>query len=77
MVSLEVQFAVVRRIPEGARVLGESGSQWGVIEASTVRLPSVAVGIGDWSRHGHVERLPLQGGWRAILALTGDLEWRG
>jgi len=40
MVSVEVQFADVRRIPQGARVFGESGSYWGVIKASTVALPS-------------------------------------
>src|ERR1019366_6878247 len=50
-VSWEVQFADVRRIPQGARVFGESSSHWGVKEASAVALPSIGTETGDWSRH--------------------------
>jgi hypothetical protein len=46
-VSLEVQFSDVRRIPQGARVFGKSGSHRCVIEASAVRLPSIGMEIGD------------------------------
>ena len=41
--------ADVRRIPQGAPVFGESGSHWGVIEASAVTLPSIGMEPGDWS----------------------------
>ena len=46
-VSLEAQFSDVRRIPQGARVFGKSGSHRCVIEASAVRLPSIGMEIGD------------------------------
>ena len=49
LVSLEVQFADVRRIPQGALILGESGSHRCVIEASAVRLPSIGMEISDGS----------------------------
>ena len=71
MVSLEVQFPDVRRIPQGARVLGESGSHWGVIKASTVALPSMGLKIRDCSRHGRIGRSPLQGGMPAMSVEVG------
>jgi hypothetical protein len=43
LVSLEVQFADVSPIPQVARVFGELGTHRCVIEASTVRLTSVAI----------------------------------
>src|SRR5438552_1908888 len=62
--SLAVQFVDVRWILRGARVLGESGSPWCVIEASTVALPSIGMEIGDGSRRrcvlGQVFALPGQ-----------------
>src|ERR1700758_3300212 len=56
-------------MPLGARVLGESGSPWCVIEASTVAVPSVGTEIGDWSRHKHVlvRRSPLQCSMGAMI----------
>ena len=68
LVSLEVQFADVRRIPRGARVFGESGSHRCVIEASAVRLPSIGMEIGDWSQYRLVvRRSPLQCGVRSMI----------
>src|SRR5450759_4149420 len=68
-VSLEVQFSDVRRIPQGARVFGESSSHWGVKEASAVALPSIGTETGDWSRHRDVlvRRSPLPPSMRAML----------
>ena len=54
LVSLEVQFADVRWMPQGAPVFGELGSHWGVIEASTVALPFIGLEPSDWSRHRRV-----------------------
>src|ERR1035437_9614218 len=72
-VSWEVQFADVRRIPQGARVFGESSSHWGVKEASAVALPSIGTETGDWSRHRCVlvRRSPFQSSMRAMLVEIG------
>ena len=51
MVSLEVPFAGVRRMPQAALFFGESGSHGGVIETSAVPLPSIGMEAGDWSQH--------------------------
>ena len=69
MVALEVPFADVRRMPQEAPVFGESGSHWGVIEASAVALPSIGMDAGNWSRHRRVlvRRSPLQSRMRAML----------
>ncbi len=68
MDPLEVPFADVRREPQGAPVFGESGSQWGVIEASAVALPSIGMELGDWSwyRRVLVRRSPFQSSMRAV-----------
>src|SRR5450759_1416924 len=73
-VSWEVQFADVRRIPQGARVFGESSSHWGVKEASAVALPSIGTETGDWSRHRGVllRRSPLQSSMRAMRIEIGS-----
>ena len=49
--------------------IGESGSHWCVIEASTVALPSIGMEIGDWSRHRRVliRCSPFQGSMRALM----------
>ena len=67
--QLEVQYADVPRMPHGARVFGESGSPWCVIEASTVALPSIGMEIGGWSRHRRVlvRCSPFQGSMRAMM----------
>ena len=54
MVLLEVPFADVRRMPQGAGAFRESGSYRCVIEASAVALPSIGMELGDWSRHRRV-----------------------
>src|SRR5207245_3540100 len=68
LVSLRVRLADVRRIRLGARVFGESGSPWCVIEASTVALPSIGLEIGDWSRPRRVliRCSPFRGSMRAM-----------
>src|ERR1019366_3150709 len=73
-VSWEVQFSDVRRIPQGARVFGESSSHWGVKEASAVALPSIGTETGDWSRHRCVlvRRSPFQSSMRAMLVEIGS-----
>ena len=60
--------ADVRRLPQGAPVFGESGSYWGVIEASAVALPSIGMEPGDWSwyRRDWIRRSPFQSSVRAI-----------
>ena len=60
--------ADVRRITQGAAVFGESGSHWGVIDASAVALPSIGMEPGDWSwyRRDWIRRSPLQSSVRAI-----------
>src|SRR5450759_1759534 len=72
-VSWEVQFADVRRIPQGARVFGESSNHWGVKEASAVALPSIGTETGDWSRPRSVlvRRSPLQSSMRTMLIEIG------
>ena len=69
LVSLQVQFADGRRIPQGALILGESGSHRCVIEASAMRLPSIGMEIGDWSwyRRVLVRRPPFQCSVRAMI----------
>jgi len=54
---------------EGAPVFGESGSHWGVIEASAVALPSIGMEIGDWSwyRRVLVRRSSFQCSVRAMI----------
>ena len=71
--SLAAQFVDVRWILRGARVFGESGSHWCVIEASTVALPSIGMEIGDWSRHRRVlvRCSPFQGSMRAMMVEVG------
>src|SRR5438874_10268136 len=65
--SLAAQFVDVRWILRGARVFGESGSPWCVIECSTVALPSIGMEIGDGSRHRRVQRGLISGLNRAPL----------
>jgi len=73
MVSLEVPFADVRRMPQAALFLGESSSHWGVIEASAVALPSIGMEAGGWSRYRRVlvRRSPLQSSMRAMRIEIG------
>src|SRR5438309_1661332 len=67
--SWAVHFVDVRWILRGARVFGESGSPWYVIEASTVALPSIGMEMGDSSRHRRVlvRCSPFQGSMRAMI----------
>jgi len=69
MVSLEVPFAGVRRMPQAALFFGESGSHGGVIETSAVPLPSIGMEAGDWTRHRRVlvRGSALQSSVRAML----------
>ena len=67
--SLEMQFADVRPLLQGARVFGELGGHRCVIKASAVRLPSIGMEIGDWSwyRRVLVRRSPFQCRVRAMI----------
>ena len=58
-------------MPQRARVFDKSGSHRGLIEGSTVRLPSKRAEVGWWSCRGRIRRLPFQCVMREMVVEVG------